>query len=237
MSIEQSDKAAASVATAPRVSLADIESKIAARYDFTASAALNALEMPATDETKLLSICILVMQNGWTVIGKSACAAPENFNAELGRKFAYEDAIRQVWPLEGYLLRETLSLDKTGVRRALRVKDTAEITQKWDETIASAPPAKLEPGRGMLVHTQRASVPCGKGTPEQDRVICLNEKAIRHVFDQNDPGVYVGHVKKGDTGLPFDLFVTVSSKCAAGDEPHVFENVQLIVFPDPEVAA
>ncbi len=49
------------------------------------------------------------MQNGFTVIGKSAPASPENFDAETGRLFAYEDAIKQLWPLEGYALRERLS--------------------------------------------------------------------------------------------------------------------------------
>ena len=42
------------------------------------------------------------------MLGKSAPASPANFNPELGAKFAYEDAVRQVWQLEGYLLREQL---------------------------------------------------------------------------------------------------------------------------------
>jgi hypothetical protein len=49
------------------------------------------------------------MKNGFIVIGHSAPASPENFNAELGRKFAYENAIRQLWPLMGFALRERLS--------------------------------------------------------------------------------------------------------------------------------
>ena len=109
MSLQESDRAAAAVAVAPRVALADIEGRVASRYDFTAGAAIAALSMPANPAVDLLSICILVMANGFTVIGKSAPASPENFSAELGRKFAYEDAIRQLWPLEGYALRERLS--------------------------------------------------------------------------------------------------------------------------------
>jgi hypothetical protein len=38
-----------------------------------------------------------------------ARASPENFNADLGRKFAYEDAVRQLWPLMGYALRDKLA--------------------------------------------------------------------------------------------------------------------------------
>lgn len=56
-----------------------------------------------------LSICLLVMNNGFTVIGKSAPASPANFNADLGRQFAYEDAIRQLWPLMGFALRDKLA--------------------------------------------------------------------------------------------------------------------------------
>jgi hypothetical protein len=108
MSIQQSDADAAAVAVAPRVALADIEAAIAARYDLTADQAVGALGMPALEPLKLLTICILVMQNGFTVIGKSAPASPENFSAELGRKFAYEDAIRQLWPLMGFSLRDRL---------------------------------------------------------------------------------------------------------------------------------
>lgn len=43
------------------------------------------------------------------VIGKAAPASPENFSAEPGRKFAYEDAIRRLWPLMGYALKERLT--------------------------------------------------------------------------------------------------------------------------------
>lgn len=109
MSVEVTDRESAAVAKAPRVSLADIEGAIAARYDFTADKAIVAQNMPAVPALALLSVCILVMRNGFTIIGKSAPASPENFNADLGRKFAYEDAVRQLWPLEGYCLRDRLS--------------------------------------------------------------------------------------------------------------------------------
>jgi hypothetical protein len=52
--------------------------------------------------------CLLTLQNGYTVLGESACARPENFNAELGRKIARENARNKIWALEGYLLRQKL---------------------------------------------------------------------------------------------------------------------------------
>lgn len=107
MTLQSTEAECAANAVAPRVSLASMEAKIAARYEFTADKALGP-DMPALASLKLLSVCILVMENGFTLIGKSAPASAANFNADLGRKLAYEDAIRQLWPLEGYALRERL---------------------------------------------------------------------------------------------------------------------------------
>lgn len=58
---------------------------------------------------KLLTFCVLVLRNGFTVTGESACASPENFDAELGRKIARQNAISKVWPLMGYELRSKLA--------------------------------------------------------------------------------------------------------------------------------
>ena len=55
-----------------------------------------------------LTVCCLTLSNGFTVTGESACASPENFNAEIGRKIARGNARDKIWPLEGYLLKEKL---------------------------------------------------------------------------------------------------------------------------------
>lgn len=63
----------------------------------------------------LLTICVIVLKNGFTVTGESACASPENFNAKIGQKIAYGNAREKIWELEGYLLKEKLyrtELDK-----------------------------------------------------------------------------------------------------------------------------
>ena len=57
---------------------------------------------------RLLTFCVLVLRNGFTVTGESACASPENFDAELGRKIARQNAINKVWPLMGYALKQKL---------------------------------------------------------------------------------------------------------------------------------
>jgi len=60
------------------------------------------------EPTKLLTFCVLVLRNGFTVTGESACASPENFNAKIGRKIARENAVQKIWPLMGYALKQNL---------------------------------------------------------------------------------------------------------------------------------
>lgn len=93
--------------TAPRVTPADIEDEIVAEYTFRADAALQ--EAPILDSVKLLTFCVLVLRNGFTVTGESACASPENFDADLGRKIARQNAVAKIWPLLGFRLRDKLN--------------------------------------------------------------------------------------------------------------------------------
>lgn len=100
--------------TAPRVTPGDIEANIGTEFYFTAGeGVLGASQMgtkPAgrSDSLNRLTFCVLVMKNGFTVTGESACASPENFDAELGKKIARTNAIAKVWPLMGYELRSKL---------------------------------------------------------------------------------------------------------------------------------
>jgi hypothetical protein len=70
-------------------------------------------EVIAKSEYTILSdyrttICQLTLENGFTVIGKSACADVRTFNKAEGEKYAFEDAVNKVWELEGYLLKQRL---------------------------------------------------------------------------------------------------------------------------------
>lgn len=94
--------------TAPRVTPAIIERTINEEYYFTAADALKGTPGEASPSCRLLTICVLVLQNGFTVTGESACASPANFDAELGRKIARQHAVEKIWPLEGYLLKSML---------------------------------------------------------------------------------------------------------------------------------
>ena len=99
--------------TAPRITPADIEANIKSEWFFTASdGVFGATELLMEDEDKhlgLLTFCVLVLRNGFTVTGESACASPENFDAEIGRKIARANAVQKIWPLMGYELRSHLA--------------------------------------------------------------------------------------------------------------------------------
>lgn len=54
------------------------------------------------------TVCALKLRNGFIVTGESAAASPQNFDAEIGRKIARDNARNKIWALEGYLLTEQL---------------------------------------------------------------------------------------------------------------------------------
>ncbi len=105
--------------TAPRVTPQDIEGNIVSEYFFTGTEGLKGslhsqgivveLKTKGIGVLSLLTFCVLVLRNGFTVTGESACASPENFDAEIGRKIARQNAVQKVWPLMGYALRSELS--------------------------------------------------------------------------------------------------------------------------------
>ena len=102
--------------TAPRVTPADIAANIIDVLYFTAYDASIGLDVNPSDRPvvanqahRLLTFCVLTLRNGFTVTGESACASPENFDAEIGRKIAFENAKNKIWPLMGYALKEKLA--------------------------------------------------------------------------------------------------------------------------------
>lgn len=102
--------------TAPRITPADIEANIASEHYFTAEDGVGRANRGQTSEggknpvaLSLLTFCVLVLRNGFTVTGESACASPENFDAEIGRKIARANAVSKVWTPMGYALKERLA--------------------------------------------------------------------------------------------------------------------------------
>lgn len=110
--------------TAPRITPDDIAANISGEYFFTAgdgfAGAMSVdpefTSQPECDRTisppqqlDLLTFCVLILKNGFTVTGESACARPENFDPDIGRKVARQNAVAKIWPLMGYELRSKLS--------------------------------------------------------------------------------------------------------------------------------
>ena len=96
-SMREADHASKAVQKTPnRVALDEMEAKIASVEFY------NPANIPH------MTVAIVVMKNGYAVIGKSAPADPDNYDDALGKRFAREDALRQLWPLEGYALRERM---------------------------------------------------------------------------------------------------------------------------------
>lgn len=104
--------------TAPRVTPADIEANIVSEHYFTAADGAQGASrrdsphfsgVPVLESLHLLTFCVLVLRNGFTVTGESACASPENFDAGIGRKIARQNAVDKVWLLMGYALKDQLA--------------------------------------------------------------------------------------------------------------------------------
>lgn len=84
---------------APRITPQHIEEQIVASQYY---------QFPGTTVT----VCCLTLRNGYNTVGESACVSPQNFDAEIGRKVAYENAKQKIWVLEGYLLRDFLHANR-----------------------------------------------------------------------------------------------------------------------------
>lgn len=110
--------------TAARITPADIEANIVREHYFTAWQGAQLAYWADSDPKNpkpesgepssdgplgRLTFCVLELRNGFTVTGESACASPENFDAEIGRRIARENAVQKIWPLMGYELRSKLA--------------------------------------------------------------------------------------------------------------------------------
>lgn len=100
--------------TEPRtITPADIEGYVESEHYFNAHDAVTynagGPTVAAPEPLKLLTFCVIVLKNGFTLTGLSACADPRKFNKEVGEKVARADALNKAWPLMGYVLRSQLA--------------------------------------------------------------------------------------------------------------------------------
>jgi hypothetical protein len=103
----------AKASNGPRVTPQAVKDEIVSEWYINGATAVvpDDFQPPVSHDSplNLLTICVLQLRNGYTVHGVSACASPENFNAEIGRRIARENAEREIWPLLGFRLRDQLA--------------------------------------------------------------------------------------------------------------------------------
>jgi hypothetical protein len=85
------------------VTLEDIEAEIASEHYFTAADGVRCAgatmldvateEPPLPQPLHLLTFCVLVLRNGFTVSADNACARAEAFDSEAGRRAARRRAL------------------------------------------------------------------------------------------------------------------------------------------------
>lgn len=114
--------------TAPRITPADVQANIVSEHYINAGEACEfdgGVEIiKPNPNLYCLTTCVLVLQNGFTVTGESACASPENFDAEIGRKVARENAVEKIWPLMGYELKQRLHEQQSAGFQAITTEGT-----------------------------------------------------------------------------------------------------------------
>lgn len=96
-------------------------------------------------EGSQLTVCCVTLQNGFTVTGESACASPENFDADIGKRIAFENARNKIWALEGYLLKQRLYETD---RQYIPLASTA-MTGKTESAEAAEALQELEQHEGL----------------------------------------------------------------------------------------
>lgn len=110
-------------AKAPRVTPADIDAAIESEWYINAGDAIkpDGFHPPvgAANPLRLLTFCVLILKNGFTVTGESACASAANFDDEIGRRIARKNAVEKIWPLLGFRLRDKLQADEDAGQGAL----------------------------------------------------------------------------------------------------------------------
>lgn len=144
---------AAGANVAPRITPADIEANIYSEHYFTAyEGRLGAIqtggyvgrETPAAGGLDLLPLrhvtfCVLILKNGTKVVGvNEGPVSPENFDPNIGREYARQKAIDQIWPMLGYELRSKLAAAPTDFRSRVRA-EFAELQGRIDKLAAFLP--------------------------------------------------------------------------------------------------
>lgn len=191
-SLAASEELSARGATAPRVSLADMNAAIASEHYVTLGEVFLGSEPHPAHPLDLMTLCAITLQNGFVVLGKSAPASPENFDAEKGRTFSREDAIRQLWPLMGFALRDRLHREAELLGARVVTTTAPDMGTFIGTKVVNARPTT----RGEYVALRGWELPADEEASDEGYLVEYTDKA-----DGNVPG-FAGYV----TWSPKDVF-------------------------------
>tara|TARA_R110002124_G_scaffold242525_1_gene407655 strand:+ start:1166 stop:1663 length:498 start_codon:yes stop_codon:yes gene_type:complete len=115
-----------------------------------------------TNPAGTLTHCVITLPCGYTVTGESACVDPANYNKELGEKYALEQAVDKLWPLEGYLLANDLYRAKQPTsfvsRMVFEQSDLNEKLEKLTKFLDQPKPDFVEQSQWELMKNQQEAM-------------------------------------------------------------------------------
>lgn len=139
---EQLELILAEISPAPRITLDRINQFIKSEHYFTAKEGVIGTyngglgedgHIEDKESLECLTLCVLVLQNGFTVVGKSACASPENFKRDIGNELARKDAWAQIGSLLAFELRTFLTQEKETTFYQRLTKEYTELHEKTEK--------------------------------------------------------------------------------------------------------
>lgn len=122
--------------TAPRVTAEALDKNIREYYYIYPRQAIVLAGGPDSEALQPLTICVIVLNNGFTIIGQSACADPANYKKDIGDRLALNDAKQKVWAFMGYSLREDLMRSGASTFSERMVQEAAELQDKVTKAYA-----------------------------------------------------------------------------------------------------
>lgn len=85
-----------------------------------------------------VTVACLTTRNGFTLVGQSACADPDNFDEEMGRRLAYEDAKDKLWALLGFRLRDFIH------KESQKLEEVKQVASAGEPLIHVPPPGSVK---------------------------------------------------------------------------------------------
>lgn len=119
------------------------------------------------------TVCLLTLDNNYTVRGESSCVSLANFDAQKGRTYARQDAVRKVWPLLAFRLADRLAAENAEQDPAFR-NAASHPMFRWDADIGA-----------------NRCIACGADTSTTGEMSCGDRRRAAH--EPQNPPRPLGH--------------------------------------------